>query len=84
MSEPKIAFLGNNVSVPALLASVAEREGLDAVVMVCRVNGCWETCWSNDIDYGGLSMAALKLLTAAEDAMHGRPSTWSPPEKDAV
>jgi hypothetical protein len=84
MSE-KIAFLRGRVSIPALLASIAEREGLGAVVMVCRVNGCWDVCWADGLTSGGLSMAAIKLMSVVQDAIHGMPSSGSsPPEDDAA
>ena len=54
-------FDPKKVSVPALLAQIAEYPDLDAVVAVVRVGGCWRTAWSTGIDLGGLSMASLKL-----------------------
>ena len=60
--ERKIEFIGSKVSPAALLASIAEREGMDAVIVVVRIDGCWGSCWSGGIDLGGMSMAALKLL----------------------
>ncbi|MGH9806521.1 MAG: hypothetical protein ACRD9W_04560 [Terriglobia bacterium] len=81
----KIAFLNKEVISPAvLLAQVAEREGLEAVVILVRVNGCWISCQSSSVTTAGLSMAALKLLSDAQDLMHDVEASWSPPEGDAA
>jgi hypothetical protein len=47
-----------------------------------RVDGCWRTVWSAPSDMGGLSMAALKLMSDVQDLMHGTEVSWSPPEDD--
>jgi hypothetical protein len=79
----KIIFL-NAVSPQALLAQIAEREGLDGFVGVVRVNGCWYSCWPDGLDHGALSMAAVKLLTDVQARMHGEELTWTPPQGDEV
>ena len=62
----KIAHLHPELGVDpqALLAQVAEREGLQAVVVVARICGRWYTCWGGgkNLDNGSKSMAALTLL----------------------
>ena len=62
-----IEFLDEKkIHYKTLLAQVADREGVDAVVMVVRINNRWSTCWSDGADgglnLGGLSMAAMKLF----------------------
>lgn len=78
----KIVFIGHKVSPQALLAQIAERDGMEAVVAVVRVNGCWECCWSSGMDSGGLSMAAIKLLGDTQSWIHGDTSGWSPPQNE--
>ena len=68
MSDDKIVHLriaGTSISWRALLAQIAEREGVDAVVIAVRTNDRWSTCWGagdNPLNNGSLSMAALKML----------------------
>lgn len=62
MSE-KIVFLrpGKMGAVP-LLHQVAERDGLDAVVICARIDGRWHTAWGGeDLNCASLSMATLSL-----------------------
>lgn len=61
---------GSKVSVPTLLAQIAEYPGLDAVVAVVRVDGCWRTAWSSGVDLGGLSMASMKLTYDIQQELH--------------
>jgi hypothetical protein len=65
----KIAFIGGEAPVTALLAAVAEQPELEAVVMVCRRAGRWQACWSSGLTAGGLSLAALMLLDAVQGAV---------------
>jgi hypothetical protein len=79
----EIHFLNlDEVSPRALLHQVAARDDVEQVVMVVRVDGCWRTVWSAPSDMGGLSMAALKLMSDVQDMMHGAEMSWSPPEDD--
>jgi len=80
----KIAFIGEHVSVAALFAQILEREKMEAVVAVVRVDGCWYSTWSSGIDNGGLSMAAIKLMSDVQGRMHDEPLTWSPTQGDAA
>ena len=81
----KIAFIGDRISVPALAASIVDRDGVEAMVAVVRVDGCWECCWSSQIDGGSLSMAAMKLLYDVQRFLHGyERSGWTPPEDGEV
>jgi hypothetical protein len=79
----KISFIGNHVSPAALFAQILEREGLETVVVLARVNGCWETTWATGVTTAGLAMAALKLLDDAQCYLYDqkRPG-WSAPEDD--
>jgi hypothetical protein len=70
----KIVPIGDRISPHTLLAQVAERDGLDAVVVVARVDGAWSVCWSTGMDLGGLSMASMKLTADVTDALHGEPA----------
>lgn len=71
----EVCFINDKV-VPwrALLAQIADYEGVDAIVAVVRINGCWTTCWSSGenapLDNGGKSMAALKLLNDVTFSIH--------------
>lgn len=59
-----------SVSVSALLAQIAEHPGVDAVVAVIRVDGCWRTVWTSGVNLGGLSMAAMKLMSDSMQEVH--------------
>jgi hypothetical protein len=80
----KIAFLSEIVSPHALLAQIAEREGLEGFVAIVRVNDSWYSCWSTGFDHGSLCMAAVKLLADVQANMYGEEMRWSPPEKDSA
>ena len=57
-------------SPSATLADVANRDGLDGVVVIARVNGSWSTAWSADVALASLCMASMKLQSDLIDAMH--------------
>ena len=73
-SEKIIQLCANSrVNWRALLAQVAEREGVDAVVMVVRTNNQWTTCWGSgdaELNLGSLSMATLKLMSDVQLTLH--------------
>jgi hypothetical protein len=78
----KIEFIGDKVSVPALFGQILEREGLEAVVVLVRITGCWTACWSDGVTVAGISMAALKLMGDAQNYIHGeKRSGWSSQEE---
>jgi len=80
MSKKIVNLDPTKVNPTTLLAQIAEREGLEAVVAVVRVDGYWHVAWSSDVDNGGLSMAALKLMFDVSRALHGDYSSpWTPP-----
>jgi hypothetical protein len=54
-------FDRNKINWQALLHQILEREGVDAVMCVVRVDGRWVTCWSNET-LGGRALAAMKLF----------------------
>lgn len=77
MSDPqnKIVhiFPNGDVNWRALLAQIAEREGVEAVVMAVKIDGRWSTCWGSGeakLDLGSLSMAALKILRDVTVTLH--------------
>jgi hypothetical protein len=77
-----------SVSVPVLLAQIAARDDLDAIVAVVRVDGRWRTAWTSGIDLGGLSMAAIKLHADVAQEMHRTEADPRPglsgPEKESA
>ena len=80
----KIAFIDeNSISPTVLLASVAEREDLEGVVVVAKCDGCWAVCWSKGVMLSGLSMAAVKLLADVQAQIHGLPFERWTPDKSA-
>jgi len=54
-------FDRNKVNWRALLHQVLEREGVEAVMCVVRIDGRWHSCWSSDT-LGGEAMGAMKLF----------------------
>lgn len=57
----------------ALLAQIAESKDVEAVVAVTLINGRWVTCWGSgegNLDCGGLSMAALRLMRDVTEYIH--------------
>lgn len=44
--------------------------GLDGIVAVVRVDGCWRSVWTSNVLLSSLSMAALKLMNDVMVEMH--------------
>jgi hypothetical protein len=77
----KVAILHPETTTPsALLAQVANWEGLDGVVCMVRINDGWSTCWSSGINLGSLSMACLKLQADVVARMHDIDDSPTGPE----
>jgi hypothetical protein len=51
-----------------LLHQVLECEGVEAVMMAIKIDGRWQTAWSNDA-LGGLAMGAMKLFRDVSDTL---------------
>jgi len=62
----------NRVSWRTLLHQTLEREDVEAVVMVVRIDGRWHTLWSNE-PHASLCMAAMKLHHDVTDWIHNSP-----------
>lgn len=58
-----------DTTVDVLLSQIRE-DGIDGLVAIVRLDGCWKTCWTSGIDLGGLSMAALKLQADVIHEIH--------------
>ncbi len=68
MSE-KIAFLRRDkVGAVPLLHQIAERDGLEAVVVCVRIDGEWHTAWGGDLNAGSLALAAMKVFRDVSNA----------------
>lgn len=79
-----IEFLSlDRVSPAALFGHILERDGLQAVVAVVKVDDCWYCTWAGDLNSGDLSFASVKLLhDVQEHCMKGEPLAWSQPCKE--
>jgi hypothetical protein len=49
-----------------VLHRILEREGVEAVMCVVRIDDRWHTTWSNEA-LGGLAMGAMKLFRDVSD-----------------
>ncbi len=68
MTEKIVALRPGTMPWKPLLHQILERDGVEAVMLAVRVDGCWQTCWSNDT-LGGLAMGAMKLFRDVSDAL---------------
>jgi hypothetical protein len=66
MPEKIVNLHKDKVAWQTLLHQTLERDDVEAVVMVVRIDGRWTTAWCNET-MAGLAMAAMKLFRDISD-----------------
>lgn len=62
-------FDRNKINWRVLLHQILERDGVEAVMCVVRIDGCWHTCWSSET-LAGTAMGAMKLFNDVLNDIH--------------